>query len=73
MMTKNFPRLQEAMDFATKKNTSLAELGRFSEVLLVTACSSAKARSIASVCSELLKYSYDQGRCWRFDVSYSLA
>ena len=46
MMTKNFPRLQEAMDFATK-NTSLPELGR---VLLVTACSSAKARSIASVC-----------------------
>ena len=39
----NFPRLQEAMDFVTK-NTSFTELGRFSEVLLVTACSSAKAR-----------------------------
>ena len=32
MMTKNFLRLQEAMDFAIKKNISLAELGRFSEV-----------------------------------------
>ena len=45
--SKNFLRLQEAMDFATKKKTLLSPSeAYFSEVLLVTACSSAKARSV---------------------------
>ena len=61
---KEFPKIARGYGICHKKNTSLTELGRFSEVLLVTACSSAKARSTASVCTELWKYSYDQGRCW---------
>ena len=61
---KEFPEIARGYGFCHKKNTSFPEIGRFSQVLQVTACSSAKARSIASVCTELWKYSYDQGRCW---------